>query len=255
VGAITEMNGSVWTIGGVPVVVTGETTISGDAVVGARVECVAWDRGDGTLQARSVTVIAGPAVVPIEFQGYVMAKGSPWWTIGSQQVKVAGETSVSPGPDQIRVGDRVNVRALQQPNGEIWATSITLVPETEVQIDGAITAYSGSSIVVDGQVIAITPATQIIGTPAVGRLAQVRALQSEGGSLTAKVIVVLEPTETPTVEPTETTTVVPTETPTVEPTETPTAEPEPTATPTVELPTTEPTAETATSEPIATPIP
>jgi hypothetical protein len=204
------MDGSVWTIGGLQVEVTSETRISGNAVVGARVACEAWARPDAMLLARSITVLASPEAtpMPLEFKGYVKEIGSPWWTIGEFQVKVTGDTQISGQPV---AGDLVLVRALQQTSGELWATSISVVTGTEVQINGVIEAYAGSSITVDGQTMAVTSATQFVGTPVVGWLAQVRALQFSDGSLTARIVVVHEPTAT--TGPAETATSVPTATP------------------------------------------
>ncbi len=225
-----------WTIGGWQVEVTPSTQISGNAVVGAKVECSAWTRADAIPLAISITVLASPEATPepVEFQGYIEAIGNPWWTIGGFKVKVLPDTQLSPN---LAVGDRVSVRALKQSTGELWATSITAATATEVQVDGTIEAYSaGSSITIDGVRMSITPATQIVGAPAVGRQAQARALQYSDGSLIATVIVVMEP-------------------PTPEPTYTPT--PQPSATPTIEVtaaPTTT-TAPTATSDPTTTPIP
>ena len=51
--------------------------------------------------ARSITVINPPRA--FEFVDYVKAIGSPWWTIGSAQVKVTGDTQISGNP---KVGDR-----------------------------------------------------------------------------------------------------------------------------------------------------
>ena len=99
-----------------------------------------------------------------------------------------------------------------------------------MQIDGRIDAFSASSITVGGVVIAITPDTQFVGTVEVGRLAHVRALQSEDGSLIAKVVAVDEPpTPAPTAEPTATPEASPTATPEASPTPTPEATTTPTS--------------------------
>jgi hypothetical protein len=231
--------------------VTAETQIIGDVVVGARAECEVWVRPEKPPLALRITVIAPPEAtpVPVEIQNYIVAIEPPWWTIGGFRVKQTAETDVEPG---LAVGDRVSARALEQSSGELWATSIKRVTATEVQIDGIIEAYSSSSITIDGKSMTITSSTQLVGTPEVGQSAQARALQYPDGSLTALVIVVLQPDT-----PTPTSTIEPTATPTAEPTATPTEIP--TATPT-EMPTVSPTASTeptptTTSEPTATPTP
>lgn len=236
-------NGNIWTIDTWQVEVTPETQVNGDAVIGARVDCEAMARMGAIPLARRITVTASPEATPfpMEFQDFVVAITPPWWTIGGYTVKVVDGTQLSPN---LRPGDLVFVRALKQNNGELWAASITLVPGAEVQIDGIIEAFSSSSITIDGQKMIVNTGTQFIGTPAVGRLAQARALQYPDGSLIARVVVVLEvlATETPTPEPTAS--------PTLEPA--PSSTPEPTATP-LEQPTA--TQPAATSEPTAAPLP
>jgi hypothetical protein len=250
-GVLRAKNGGIWTIDTWQVEVTSETQINGDAVVGAQVECEAEGRKVAIPLARRITVTALPEATPapMEFEDYIIAINRPWWTIGGSTVKEVEGTQVTPG---LVVGDRVFVRALKQKSGELWATSISLVPATEVQIDGVIEAYSSSSITIDGQTMTVNSGTQFVGTPAVGRLAQARALQFSDGSLIARVVVVLwePPTETPTIEPTATATVEPTTPSTAEPVATSTTEP--TATP---LPQTTATEPTATSEPTAAPMP
>ena len=72
------------------------------------------------------------------------------------------------------------------------------IPLTEVQFEGIINAVSGSALVVGGNTVLINSQTQIIGTPEVGRLAQVAAVRMPDGGLIAKMIMVLDATPTPT---------------------------------------------------------
>ncbi len=226
IGRIEAINGNIWTIGGQQVEVAPWAEISGNAVVGAFAEAEVWERPGALPLAIRITITAAQEATPepVEFQGYVDAINRPSWTIGGTQVKEVAGAQVSDG---IAVGDRVSVKGTKQPNGEIWATSITLVPATEVQIDGNIDAIAATSITVDGRFIGTNSATQFVGTPVVGRQAQVRALQFSDGSLLALVVFVVEPpTNTPTTEPTAT----PTAEPTAIPLESPTATTTPTAT-------------------------
>ncbi len=286
-GRLTSMNGSLWTVGGTAIEVTPSTTIAGSPVLNCMLDCVVEQRSDAPPLALSCVVTAPPEATPepYEFTDTVQGIDGEWWSIGGQRVKVTDDTNRVDDPG---IGDLVNVKALRQANGELWATSITRIPDpdegVEVYIEGTIREYvAGSSITIDDTIgqhfIAITGETQIIGAPEVGRRAQVQALQKQDGSLVAKIVAVVEDSPTDTPEPTATPTVAPTDTATVEPTATATVEPtateivEPTATETSQPPATEtvepaatevaePTAteavaaiDTATSEPNTTPTP
>ena len=99
----------------------GETQLTGNPGVGSFVQAVVWLFPDSMPLARITAVLNPPK--PLEFMDYVKAIDWPWWTIGAAQVKVTGDTQISGNP---KVGDRVFVKAVQQPSGEIWATSITV---------------------------------------------------------------------------------------------------------------------------------
>ncbi len=241
-GRLTAMNGSIWTINDQDVEVNASTSISGTPEIGSVVDAEVQFRSGALPLALNIVVTAPPPATPepYEFRDVVEAINGEWWTIGGQQVKVTGDTQLEDSPT---VGDLVQVRALRQANNELWATSITAIRIFEVEIDGIIEAVSDSSITIDGRTIAINDQTQFVGSPAVGRQAQVRALQMPDGSLIATIIVVVEPAETSTAEPTATLTAAPTESATPGPTVTPTGTPTP-----------EPT-DPAPSEPTPTPAP
>jgi hypothetical protein len=218
------MKGNVWTINGTDVEVYGGTAIVGTPQIGSRVDCEAEAREFFMPLALRITVVAPPEAtpVPFEFQGVVTAIAGEWWTIENQLVRVLSDTQLINDPG---VGDYVFVKALQQNTGELWATSI-MARLDEVLISGTIEAFTGTSITVDGQVIAITSETHIIGTPVVGRQADVMALQLSDGSLIAQTVVVIEPppipTETPTIASPATATITPIDTAISEPSATPT---------------------------------
>lgn len=232
-GLLTAMNGNIWTINGTDVEVNAETRIVGTAEVGATVACEALLRPFNRPLALSIVVTASPDATPspYEFRDYVKAIDGEWWTIGGNRVRVTGDTVLVNSP---AVGDLADVKALRYNTGELRATRIEAIRGQTVLIEGVISAYSGSSITVDGYTMEIDSETSIIGSPAVGKTASCMALQLPDGRLIARTIVVSEPTATATPAPTETptSTPAPTDTATVEPTATDTATSEPTATPT-----------------------
>jgi hypothetical protein len=258
-GYVERTDGGRWIISGTAVNITGETQISGNPGVGWKVSALVREEADGSFTALQISALAPPEATPepVEFTDILQSMAGEWWTIGGTPVKIRGDTQIVGDP---QIGDLVSMQG-ERHLTEIWALRIAVIELTEVQFEGIISAVTGSLLVIDGQAVFIDGQTQIIGTPEVGRVAQVAAVLMPDGRLIGKMIVVLDPeptptatatraptpTPTPTLEPTPTFTPEPTPTPSLEPT--PTFTPEPTATPTLE-----PTAP-ATLEPPASPSP
>ena len=252
-GWIERIEGDLWTIGGHLVRVTGATKfVKNHPGIGWKVTVEAVREADGSLTALTIAGDVPPATPePYECTGIVEAKNGDWWTICGQLINVLG-AAIEGDP---QIGDLVSVQGTRGISG-IQALRIVAIRLTEVQFEGIISAVSGSSLVVGGHTVLIDSQTQIIGTPEVGRVAQVAAVKMPDDRLIGKVIMVLDPTPTPTVTatqpptPTATSTLEPTPTLTPEPTSTPTVEPTPTLTP---EPTSTPTVEpTSTPEPTST---
>ncbi len=252
-GWVKSIDGDLWTVDGTTFGTDGGTKYIGHPGVGWRVSALLRVEPNGSYTALQITAISGPEASPepLEFTGVVKATDGEWWTIGSYQVKITGNTKFEGNP---KVGDLVSVKAERRAGGEIWALKISAIRDVEVQFQGRIDAINADSLVIDGHVVFLDGQTKIIGKLAVGCDAQVSATQKPDGRLIARVVVVMEPEPTPTSRPTPTSTptAVPTATATSEPTAT--ATPEPTSTPTLsptETATPEPTA-TTTAEPTST---
>ncbi len=217
-GWVERIDGGQWIINGVTVNVTGATQIIGNPGVGWKVNAVIRQESDGSYTALQISALAPPEATPepVEFTDMLEEMAGEWWTIGDTRVKITGDTQIEGNP---QIGDLVSVKG-ERHKSEIWARRITTVPLTEVQFEGIINSIGGNAIVVAGNTIQINNETQIIGTPEVGRLAQVSAVRMPDGPLLGKVIMVLDATATPTA--------------TQQPTSTQTNTPEPTATPTTE---------------------
>jgi hypothetical protein len=235
VGWVERIEGDRWIIDGIPVSVTGATQMINNPTDGWKVEAVVVRDTDGYYTALQITGLAPPEATPepVEFTDVLHEMNGEWWTIGTTPVRVSGDTTIEGDP---QIGDLVSVQG-ERHQSEIWALHIVAIRLTEVQFEGIISAVSGSSLVIGGYNVEIDSQTQVIGTPEVGRVAQVSAVQRPDGRLIGKVILVLDPAPTPTMTatqlptPTATSTAEPTPTPTLEATSTSTAEPTPTLTP------------------------
>jgi len=257
VGWVERTEGDSWIIDGIPVKVTGATQIINNPAVGWKVEAVVVQDTDGYYTALQITGLAPPEATPepVEFTDILHEMNGEWWTIGTTPVRVSGDTAIEGNP---QTGDLVSVQG-ERHQSEIWALRITRIPLTVYEFEDIISAVSGNSLVIGGYTVEIDGQTQVIGTPEVGRVAQVSAVQMPDGRLIGKVILVLDPaltstmTATPVPTPTATSTAEPTPTPTLEAASTSAAEPTPTLTP-EETPTL--TAEsTGSASPDATALP
>ena len=203
-GSISQIGQDSWQVGGETVLVTAETVIDkrgGPAEVGAwaRVTAVRRD-SDGALVALEIVIERPAAREPevTEFQGLIESFTDAAWVVSGQAVRIAPDTTIEGTPV---VGRMAAVRAKRFQDGPWTATHIrVLEPEIVVQFEGAIQSFSATEWVVEGRAIKITAETAIEGAPAVGRLAEVEAVQKADGTLVARWIrVSAEPEPSPTV--------------------------------------------------------
>jgi hypothetical protein len=228
-GAVKQISDRMWQVGGESVLVDAKTVIDkrgGAAEVGAWARVTAVRRTDNSLLALEI-VIERPAERPpevSEFQGVIQSFNDANWVIGGTSVHIVPSTDISGTPV---VGWLAWVRAVRYQTGPWIATNIRVSPpEIVVQFEGVIESISDSQWTVAGRALVITGETSIEGSPIVGAIAEVEAVQKQDGTLVARWIRVHEP---PTPEPTPTTAA---EEPTLPPMakETPTATSEPAAT-------------------------
>lgn len=261
-GWVVRIQGGRWTINDVTVDTDANTSFVGNPGVGSYVEAFLLVRPDGSYLALEIIARGGPTSTPepYEFVGMVQAKASDHWVIRDRVVKIGPDTVIEGNP---QVGDWVEVKAERRAGGDIWAKLIRKVEPENYQFEGPIESMSGSVWQVGGHTVYLDGQTQVIGTPALGRIAQVDAVRMPDGRLVARTIYIVPDTPTPmptftmtpTLEPTPTATPTEVQTPTPTPGE---ASPTPTDTPASEPPTStpEPTeAPTSTALPATEPPP
>jgi hypothetical protein len=138
-GVIEQMppNGLVgrWIVAGTNVVVSRNTLINqsaGAAVVGAEIQVSGHQADGGAVVAREIVVLNSPVSgEPVRFQGRI--RGLPEngllgvWTIGDRQVQVTENTRID-GERFVRIGARVQVWGLLQPDGEIVGAHLIVHP-------------------------------------------------------------------------------------------------------------------------------
>jgi len=181
--------------------------------------------------------------VSVRFEGTLREKVAGRWIVGSRTVLLPAGTPIDETRGAATVGAWVQVSGVEQPDGAIVAQSIVVLTPAEspgepYEFTDVIEAISGDVWTIGGVLVHIASGAIIDGaTPAVGRLAHVKAIRRPNGELWATHITVEEPetgeghTATPTALP------VPSPSPAPTPTVTATAgeAPLPTATPTSSL--------------------
>jgi hypothetical protein len=223
-----------WIIDGQKVLLDEDTVIENPdlAEVGAWAVVQALRQPNGSLLAQYITITRGAEKPPqpIEFKGLVESFSDTVWVVAGRTVLINEDTVIEGTP---QVGAVARVQALQQADGSLLATRI-VIEERVVEFEGPILEISPQVWVIAGRRVEVDANTVVVGTPRVGALAEVQAIERADGALLATRIEIQEPEPTPTPTPTtpHTPTLTPSPTEPSEPTSTPqateTLEPTPT---------------------------
>ncbi|MDA1189643.1 MAG: DUF5666 domain-containing protein, partial [Chloroflexi bacterium] len=252
------------------IVITSETTVTGELAVGNVVRVVALVRADGRLDAVEIEARLEPVLTvtptistrtPViertpepdvqtrELRGVVRAMARDEWTVGEQRVTITRETAID---GEVAVGATVVMAVSVRSDGTLVALRVGLVrptatPEstivttpdnggrTEVRLEGRIDRMGSNVLALDGVQVLMNENTVVSGRLGVGRRAVVKGLRAADGTVVALAIEVDNST-TEVERPSPTRTPIP---------EDPRVTPMPTRTPTVvRTPTPEPIRET-----------
>jgi hypothetical protein len=187
-GELKNISLTLWIVGEYSVVVDGQTQIiekRGPAAVGAGL--IVWAAGDpaGTPHAEMI-VVDRPAdlpMPPVQFTDTLTKVSEEWWVVGDKLVHVSADVWPDPVPP---LGSLLSVTAEQQ-DMILEALQIQVAvmdsSQTPYDFEGAIDAMESARWKVDGRWVQLTGATAIIGTPALGKHAEVRVLLQPDQSL------------------------------------------------------------------------
>jgi len=139
------MNGDIWTVDTVTVLITTTTEIRGNPQLGDFMKVSGVQQADGSVLAHEIKVIDGtpgptrtpeptetgdhhPSETPpshheVDFSGTVASINGDTWVIGSTTVMVTSKTRIGGNP---QVGDTVRVVGLQQEDGTVQALAIMM---------------------------------------------------------------------------------------------------------------------------------
>ena len=186
--------GEVWVIAGQTVKTDANTKIriatEEEAAAGMWADVMAKKQSDGTLLALKLTVM--PPELRVIGPVQEISEGDlGTWTVAGIDFTVNAETKISDRGEPIMLDNWVEVRAVQGAEGFV-AVSIHAVDDREdVEIYGAIQAFSDTEWTVSGIVVTANEDTKVMGEPSVGLLAHVSAKMQEDGTLLARTVKVM----------------------------------------------------------------
>jgi len=172
-----------------------------DLQVGDHVEVKGESQDDGSVLAQLIHVEGGDRHHGrVEFRGPIESLPNTagfigTWVVAGVSVDVDANTQIEGTPE---VGAWAEVKATRQNTGDLLATKIEVRnthPEPTVEFKGVIEQIEADFWVVRGMTVTITTTTEIIGTPEVGRIAEVHAQVLPDRSLLATRIKVEDPNE------------------------------------------------------------
>lgn len=199
-GTVESMAPTAWMMNGKVLAILPATEIKGTIQVGDLAKAHAFVQSDGTLAARQIEP-AQPgdaaqlslAGAEYDFTGAVEAIAIDQWTVAGKTFAVKAQTEIK---GTFAIGDLVKVHLIVGTDGSLVAREIE-APEAELEdaMEGAevelvavIDSIAPEAWVIGGRTVAITAATEVKGTFAVGDAVKVHLLVGAGGELTAREI-------------------------------------------------------------------
>jgi hypothetical protein len=137
----------------------------------------------GQLEAIQIRVVE-PAVATVKIRGFITRLGPDALVVNGLTIGYTAETRIL---GSLEVGAFVKIEAQVLPAGYV-ATTIQVVPTERprvVEFEGTIERMADTLWKVAGRLIAVTERTVIIGTPEIGKHAEVRARVESDGTLLA----------------------------------------------------------------------
>ncbi|MBI3287782.1 MAG: hypothetical protein HYZ68_07020, partial [Chloroflexi bacterium] len=189
-GVVESIDGDVWVIAGIRVLVNAQTEFEGAPGVGDFVHAHALAQADGTLVARQIEPENEEFEIPLgeavaELRGPLSSLTAAAATLCGVDFGVAANTDIEGAP---RAGDPVKVEFAVEPDGDFLAVQIGVEEEPEeceLRVEGTMEVVGDGGgtqpWVIAGIEVFVNAATEVRGDPQVGDLVKVRAAVDAGG--------------------------------------------------------------------------
>jgi hypothetical protein len=212
-GVVGSVSAEKLTVTGTDVILTNETVLTPSVSVGDTVQIQGQQATNGSISAQRVELVnRASSGVPsssvgtiddsisnnpsismssdLEITGTVESISADAWVVAGQTIVVTPETDIH---GTIVVGDIVEVYVFLDAAGILTASNIELYTsddddcsdDHEYEFSGIVESISSDSWTIAGQVVLLTSATVIDGSPVVGDIVKVQAFLNADGTLTA----------------------------------------------------------------------
>ncbi|MGB9594516.1 MAG: DUF5666 domain-containing protein, partial [Anaerolineae bacterium] len=169
------------------------------------VQVVGVRQQDRSVLARMIKVLRPPAQLrPVQFTAPIVALPPDGnllgeWTVGQETVVVSDKTKLLPEGVVPAVGDIASVTGFRTNDGKVDARLILIRKPSQVEVEftGPIQSIGDTEWTVRNVKVIITATTEIIGTPRVGLIAEVKGYLQADRSVVATRIRVREPQAEP----------------------------------------------------------
>ncbi|MBM3152660.1 MAG: hypothetical protein FJZ96_10760 [Chloroflexi bacterium] len=194
-GVVESIAPDQWTVSGQVFLITDQTEIKDEIIVGDTVKIHAFLDANNAFVAREIELAidassgADLTENEMELTGVVESITPDLWVVAGLEFTVNNQTEIK---DIIAVGDRVNVHLLVNEDGSLTASEIELAEKDEnptafgmLEMTGVVEAISGDLWTIGGKDFLVTAQTELKGVIVVGDTVKVEAIINEDGSLTA----------------------------------------------------------------------
>ena len=196
-GILRALGPSKWLVGESSILIDPQTPIvqkRGKAEVGAWVIVWGQQQTDGQIRAEIIQVDRPPgwSGPTIQISGVLRKQTDKWWVVEQTLIDITADTVISGKPTS---GALVWVIAVQQGDAYRALAATVLAPNPEnppFEFEGQIESFAPNLLRVDGRDLILDNETAIIGEPAIGRFAEVLAIQQADGRLLARMIRVVD---------------------------------------------------------------
>ncbi len=147
-----------------------------------------------TAAVTSTATVSATALPRVQFSGVIEKIASNEWVIDGKTLHIDAQTRIE-GPGTARIGARADVVAIAQPGQALLAISIKVQatveqPANTVTVRGIILALGNAQWNIGGQTVAVDASTALMGSPALGLIAEATCTRKSSDVLIATTIAI-----------------------------------------------------------------
>lgn len=175
-GLVTRQNGDLWLVAGIPVATSAQTDFSNQSfAVGSAVHVIGTTQKDGAVLATKIELL--PSGVPLpqvndDNPSEIEHENSGPSNQSSEDNSGRGSDDESPN---------IGVTQTPSPESQSGSNSSSTAEPKDQSFEGVVQSINGNILVVDGQIVNVSTAQEIKGTPSVGASVKVEGYYDANG--------------------------------------------------------------------------